>query len=485
MSNVTRLEYKRRQGQDWIESVETFAYDWLDRLVSAQGDYGLQVYSYDSVGNRLTLNDLTYTCNSMNELLSISDGSIFTYDLNGNTVTKTDGTNTWSYIYDTRNQLTQVEKNQQVIAQYSYDGDGRRIKKTEWIESLQEYQTIVYVYSGSNIIYEKNINTDQEATYVYGPTGRMTKDVSGLRDYYHTDHLGSTRLVTDENGAVLTEAEYEPFGTTEEEEGFLYTGKEKDTTGLYYYGARYYDPEIGRFLTRDPLKGELEYPQTQNRYIYCLNNPLKYIDPRGLDIEFVILPDGTISYEMAELYNKMQKALDSLTEEEWKQINDLLGSGDPAQKMEAIKMILDAAGIEYTYLDADNSVAFNLGDITFTIQFHDLPLPIWGTNMVGDDPSKRTILISTHIHKGGDLFLVLGHELAHAYMTAYHGKTLKSIEQKLGEEGKDAYMELISYQWEFSVLNQVPHVTLMQRETIEKQFSHYSLLWYIFENNPK
>jgi RHS repeat-associated protein len=54
-----------------------------------------------------------------------------------------------------------------------------------------------------------------------------------------------------------------------------------DSTGLYYYGARYYDSDIGRFITRDPLQGERELPQTLNRYAYCLNNPLKYIDPTG------------------------------------------------------------------------------------------------------------------------------------------------------------------------------------------------------------
>jgi RHS repeat-associated protein len=62
----------------------------------------------------------------------------------------------------------------------------------------------------------------------------------------------------------------------------LFTGKEKDSTGLYYYGARYYDPGVGRFLTRDPLGGTIAVPQTLSRYTYCVNNPVKYIDPTGL-----------------------------------------------------------------------------------------------------------------------------------------------------------------------------------------------------------
>lgn len=91
--------------------------------------------------------------------------------------------------------------------------------------------------------------------------------------------------MTDESGNVTTDVEYKPFGepVTLQEERYLYTGKERDiSTGLYYYGARYYDPETGRFMTRDPVSGKTHSPQSLNHYSYCLNNPLKYIDPAGL-----------------------------------------------------------------------------------------------------------------------------------------------------------------------------------------------------------
>jgi len=283
--SITQLEYGRRlPDQQWTQSLETFVYDSLDRLTSAQGDYGSLSYSYDPLGNRTSLNDLNYSYNAMNELLSISNGTVFAYDENGNLVTKTDGNDTWSYTYDTRNQLVQVEKNQQILTQYGYDGDGRRIQKTEWVDSLQEYQTTISVYSGMDVIYEKNVNTGQEATYVYGPAGRIAKKVGGLTDYYHTDHLGSTRLITDESGNTVTDVGYAPFGETllnGEEDSHLYTGKERDGTGLYYYGARYYDPHIGRFMTRDTIRGDIKNPQSLNLYTYCLNNPLRYVDPLG------------------------------------------------------------------------------------------------------------------------------------------------------------------------------------------------------------
>ena len=86
------------------------------------------------------------------------------------------------------------------------------------------------------------------------------------------------RPLTDENGTVIEEFGSDLNGIGER---YKFTGKEQDATGLYYFGARYYDSMIGRFITRDPIKGNYMYPQTLNPYVYCLNNPLKYIDPNG------------------------------------------------------------------------------------------------------------------------------------------------------------------------------------------------------------
>lgn len=118
--------------------------------------------------------------------------------------------------------------------------------------------------------------------------------------YYHTDHLCSTRLVTTENGVVAEEIAYEPFGGEigTFEERYTYNGKELDETGLYYYGARYYDPPEGRFLTRDKLEPDYRNPQSLNRYSYCRNNPLLYVDPDGrMEKKFSIDCGGQVSGE--------------------------------------------------------------------------------------------------------------------------------------------------------------------------------------------
>ncbi len=212
---------------------------------------------------------------------TINYGQLIKIRDNGNCTGESDGLNTFEYLYDFENRLTAVKVDSQVTEEYTYDSDGNRIKKSDATSER------VYIYSGANILYEVNTTTQMDAVYIYGPTGRIAKKVNDIQEYYHTDHLGSTRLVTSENGEVTEETQYEPFGEqiNAAEERYTYNGKERDETDLYYYGARYYDPAIGRFISRDPLTGEKEFPQTLNRYVYCLNNPLTYTDPAGTGTE--------------------------------------------------------------------------------------------------------------------------------------------------------------------------------------------------------
>jgi RHS repeat-associated protein len=107
--------------------------------------------------------------------------------------------------------------------------------------------------------------------------------------YIHQDHLTGTALMTDTNGDSLGTIKYYPYGSTRS--GSVptdkkFTGQRLDETGLYYYGARYYDAGIGRFINADTIVPDPANPQVFNRYSYCLNNPLKYIDPSGNIVEF-------------------------------------------------------------------------------------------------------------------------------------------------------------------------------------------------------
>lgn len=141
-------------------------------------------------------------------------------------------------------------------------------------------------------------------TYTYGAgidEILFRKDASGQKIYFHTDHQGSTVLITDNAGATLKSYKYDAYGAVRQESGiidnnpYLYTGRQMDPeTGLYYYRTRFYDPQTGRFTRKDLWRGNLYQPLSLNRYLYCKNNPINEMDPWGLfDIEKIT---GKLTY---------------------------------------------------------------------------------------------------------------------------------------------------------------------------------------------
>jgi RHS repeat-associated protein len=238
------------------------------------------------VGNRLSKavqggSTVTYSYDSVNRLVSAT-GMGFTWDDNGNLLTWDDGIDDWTYRYDPEDRLINVKKNGDLSAVYTYDADGRRVR------SLNGDNVTDHVYSGLNVIDEVSGGAHKKHYYAGGI--HIASNDGGTIEYYHQDHLGSTRLKTDSTGGVVYESNYEPYGLGSGESGseeYRYTGKREDPTGLYYYGARYYDQKTGRFITKDPIPGILEIPQSLNDYVYAINNPLKHKDENGQCIGFI------------------------------------------------------------------------------------------------------------------------------------------------------------------------------------------------------
>jgi RHS repeat-associated protein len=123
-------------------------------------------------------------------------------------------------------------------------------------------------------------------TSVYYPAAGGMR-VNGTLYYMLKDHLGSASVVTDANGNVVGEQRYYPYGETRFTTGSMYTDKlftgQREVTGLgiYHYQARFYSPKLGRFLSPDTIIPSFANPQSLNRYMYVLGNPVRYVDPTG------------------------------------------------------------------------------------------------------------------------------------------------------------------------------------------------------------
>jgi RHS repeat-associated protein len=157
---------------------------------------------------------------------------------------------------------------------------------------IAQSYTIYYVYDGINPIVEYTPNGSVKKKYVYAG-GRHIATIAGAdTNYYHCDALGSVRRVTNENGTSKWNTHYYPFGEMFQTQGsgntHTFTGKEWDAEmDLNYFCQRYYDPEIGRFMARDPIRRSASSP-----YAYCANNPLKFIDPTGAAMQVHIIMTG-------------------------------------------------------------------------------------------------------------------------------------------------------------------------------------------------
>ncbi len=285
-------------------ATQNYAYDSLNRLKSAEETIASQtswkqVFTFDRYGNRNFDEAQTTTlpkgcieggnpvvcaadrkvfnpsANTANNRLSSADDYVF--DTSGNTTIDPQGR---TFIYDAENKQIEVKDSQQnVIGQYRYDGDGKRVKKI--VPATGEVTVFVYSAGGQLVAeYSTEMPQDHKVSYTTA------------------DHLGSPRILTDENGSTISRRDFHPFGeeiaTTERTAAHGYqpddvrqkftTYERDDETGLDFAEARTYANRLGRFTTVDPLRESArpDDPQTWNRFSYSYNNPMRFTDPSGM-----------------------------------------------------------------------------------------------------------------------------------------------------------------------------------------------------------
>jgi RHS repeat-associated protein len=179
---------------------------------------------------------------------------------------------------------------------YTYDGDGKRV-----MNSAGTYYWTTP--SGNQLSDTPGSGAGNE--YIYFAGRRIAwVDSGGTVRYYWGDHLGTTRIVTDASGNVCYDADYYPFQGERTPyvsactPAYRFAGMKFDQeSGDYYTLNRYYPPNLGRWLSPDPLAGDVTNPQSLNRYAYVLNNPASLVDPSGLDAVKIMEPGGGTACE--------------------------------------------------------------------------------------------------------------------------------------------------------------------------------------------
>jgi|GEM_PF-1034439 len=261
----------------------------LDSLANVRSDgsviaaYG---YSKDALGNHLeeradipggltlpTLPDVTFSGSYSFNKINTYNGSSYTYDNNGNHTA--DG-GTVTYSWDDKDNLLSYNS-ATLTATYEYDGTEARRKRNSTLYVLDPLHS-------NSVLMETNLSGTPSAIYVHGLglVCRVTPG-SGAKDYYHYDYRGSTVAITNAAQAVTHRYRYGAFGEQYgvQESGFnnafRYVGKYGvmyEDSLLYFMRARYYNPELGRFLGEDPV-------WATNLFAYCENNPVNKIDING------------------------------------------------------------------------------------------------------------------------------------------------------------------------------------------------------------
>ena len=225
-----------------------------------------------------------------------TEETAYSYDANGNQITKTAEGKTETNTYDGLNQLIGFTDGE-TTASYKYNADGLRTSKTV------DGKTINHIWDGNKQIVVDMDDSDWYSAEVYvrgtnllAKFSKQSGNVKTDYQYYTQNAHGDVVDLTDEDGAVTKSYTYDAFGVevdpnSGDVNAFRFCGEYFDTeTGTIYLRARYYQASIGRFISRDSYKGKNTDPLSLNLYTYCYNNPIIYTDPSGHKISDLLKP---------------------------------------------------------------------------------------------------------------------------------------------------------------------------------------------------
>lgn len=271
----------------------------------------------------------------MDRLLSVtySDGSSVTYEydaLNNRTKETYSKGDVKDYVYDTKYQLKEIKLNGEITDTFTYNESGAVVTHNDKTYTYNEWDkmsgysdgtnTYTYKYDANGIRTQKNdkqyiIDINNNVVAETDSTGAVTDEIlwghqplarktNGNWYYYIYNAHGDVVGLVNDAGTVVNTYEYTPWGEIRNETETVdnpikYAGEYyDDELDMIYLRARYYNPQIGRFTSLDIEEGEISNPLDMNRYVYCRNNPIKYVDPTG---EAVVIAGIAITGELLAL----------------------------------------------------------------------------------------------------------------------------------------------------------------------------------------
>ena len=297
----------------------TYVYDADNRLIRVNYASGTtEAYTFDGAGNRQSLvkngTATNYNYDAADRLLAAGNAS-YTFDKSGNLISKTQAGQITRYGYNGENRLIEVQLPDGKKVQYQYDPFGNRISQSS------NGTTTRYFHDGDNVLMELDGNNQVLARYTAALTmdSWISMERSGQSLAYHTDGLGSVTALTGVNQTLQATYTYDAYGQVLAETGniinpFTFTGRERDTqTGLFYFRSRYYDPNVGRFISKDFYRGNTKIPGTINRYAYTQNNPINFRDPQGKFVQFIpiLIEAGIALYKAYEFISFIKNIYDA------------------------------------------------------------------------------------------------------------------------------------------------------------------------------
>ena len=276
---------------------QTFTYDALNRLATAAASTYAQSstncwgesFSTDRYGNMTSIGAISSAYNGCSQdgfsasvITSTNRISSYCYDTAGNLLGQSDCV---TYSYNAENQLVSTGG-----VTYTYDGDGKRVKSDQ--TSGSTYDRLYWYDLGLDPLAESDLGGNLTYEYIFfGGTRIARRTVSNNAvNYYVSDHLGSSRVVTDSSGSILDDCDYLPYGklgpscSASSGNRYDFAAKERDSeSGLDYLMARHYSPWVGRFMQPDEPFADQDAsdPQSWNLYSYVRNQVLDFTDPAG------------------------------------------------------------------------------------------------------------------------------------------------------------------------------------------------------------